>query len=324
MRGHIPTEPKPFFWIELTPEQVPRKAKPPSHQHFESISGRMTLFIEVVSEYLYIGSGGLELDEKGRVYHTFTRRNDVLVIPATGIKGAVRSIVEAITNSCVSQKGKSERVPRPFDRCEAKEGSEVNLCPACRLFGTAGYRGRVYFSEGLPLGKLQAKIIKIADLWPPRESRGRKFYYAKNFVELDDLREKNHRFIEAVPRGTLFTTDLFFENVTPAEMGVLIRALGLEFSTKKENLVRAFRIKLGGAKPRCLGAVAFYPKSIRLISSSKEGLFKDLLKGGQDKPVRETLLAWLANEEMLDRQAWDRFHREAQTRREENCPKELY
>ncbi len=326
---NVPIEPKPFFWIDIEKENPPKKARPTLHQRFEALSGRMTLEIEVISEYLYVGSGLLELDEKERAYYTFARRNRQLVIPATGIKGAVRSVVEMISNSCVSQTTQKERgrLPYSHSRCQkVARGEEVRagLCPACRLFGTTGYRGRVHFVDAIPVGEASTEIVKISDLWPPRQSKSRKFYQSKTFERQDDRPEKNHRFLEVVPNKTCFTTTLFFENVSLAEMGLLVRAIGLEcIVERKDEVVCAFPIKLGGAKPRCLGAVFFHPKNIRLISNAAEGLFQALSEGGRSSSVQATLLEWLKDKTMLDGKAWERFSQEARVKAEP-CPKELY
>jgi len=50
-------EPKPFFWIPL--KGRPQKTAPPGHERFQGLSGWMEIEIEVVSDYLYVGSGQL-------------------------------------------------------------------------------------------------------------------------------------------------------------------------------------------------------------------------------------------------------------------------
>uniref|UniRef100_UPI00262A82E4 RAMP superfamily CRISPR-associated protein n=1 Tax=uncultured Chloroflexus sp. TaxID=214040 RepID=UPI00262A82E4 len=236
-RDKAPTGPKPFFWITLG-KQAPRKEQPSAHDRFRDWSGRLKLEIEVVSEYLYVGSGNFELFHLNggeQAYYAFARHNGQLVIPGTGIKGAVRSIVEAISNSCVHQVAKGERAPG-HEACRDAN----TLCPACRLFGTTGYGGRVHFSDAVPIGQVETEKIKIADLWPPRPPRqagGRKFYYAKSFQPLDMKPEKSHRFIEVVSKGSKFAATLYFENLSTAEMGLLVRAIGLDFSRQDPSKV---------------------------------------------------------------------------------------
>ncbi len=321
-RQKAPSEPKPFFWIELDREKRPEKSSPLTHERFSGWSGRLELEIEVLSDYLYAGSGEFELFTlKGseQAYYAFARRNGQLIIPGTGIKGAVRSVVEAISNSCVRQTARGERVPRSHEACK----DENSLCPACRLFGTTGYRGRAHFSDAVPVDQIETTKIKIADLWPPRQDRGRKFYQTKPFQRLDMHPEKSHRFIEVVPKGSRFRTTLYFENTTAAEMGLLMRAIGLDQSQRDPTKIAfAFPIKLGGAKPRCLGAVRIKPVGLYLITPSSN-LLAALSAGGEQTPVSDTLRTWLIDTSLLDDGAWAKFHKEAKSR-DELCPREVY
>ncbi len=320
-RDKIPGEAKPFFWISLQGE--PQREKPPAHDRFTGWSGRLELEVEVVSEYLYVGSGNFELfnlNGREQAYYAFTRRNGQLVIPGTGIKGAVRSVVEALSNSCMRQAARGERVPGSHKACK----DEDTLCPACRLFGTTVYRGRIHFSDAVPMGQVESTKIKIADLWPPRQARGRKFYRAKSFQPLDTRPQKSHRFIEVVSQGARFLTTLYFENTTPAEMGLLIRAMGLDWGQQdRTKVVYRFPLKLGGAKPRCLGAIYLRPRRLYLIPEGP-GIFSVLLTGGTSSSVLEGIKTWLEDESLLDRQAWEKFREEAKLKKEEFCPREVY
>ncbi len=326
-KGEAPKEGKPFFWVSLDQKDQPKKDKPPAHDRFRAglWSGRLELELEVVSAYLYVGSGKFELfplNGREQACYAFARCNGQLVIPGTGIKGAVRSIVEAISNSCVRQTARGERLPRSHEACK----DEGKLCPACRLFGTTGYRGRVHFSDAVPAGKVETKRIKIADLWPPRLAKGRKFYQAKEFQALDMQPQKSHRFLEVVPKDSRFAVTLYFENVSTAEMGLLMRALGLDLNSQDPSRpVRVFPVKLGGAKPRCLGAVNLHPKRLSLIPEGS-GIFSALLSGGELSPpgqTRQRLCEWLRDDSLLDRKAWETFRKEA-GRKGEPCPKEVY
>lgn len=318
-------EPKPFFWISL--KTPPRKETPPFHDAFRNLSGRMELEVEVLSDYLYVGSGAIWLDPQNRAYYAFARRDDQLAIPGTGLKGPVRGIVEAISNSCVRQSMRNENAPahRSCGEVKREQESSTTLCPACRLFGTTGYRGRVHFADATPVGQVKPEIVKIADLWPPRQARGRKFYEAKAFRTLENQRpERNHRFLEAVPKGKRFATTLFFENANMAEMGLIVRALGLgRHPEKAETVVYAVPVKMGGAKPRCLGAVRFHPKQIALLPMTAAGFFQALARGGEIHPLAQTILEWLHDDTLLDQAAWQQFQQEAR-QQQDFCPKGLY
>jgi CRISPR/Cas system CSM-associated protein Csm3 (group 7 of RAMP superfamily) len=258
--------------------------------------------------------------------YTFSRRDGQLIIPSTSIKGAVRSVFEALSNSCVSQVArKDKRPPKGHHSCrEVKKGQEdrTHLCPACRLFGTTGYRGRVHFSDAVPVGQIEATRIKIADLWPPRQAKGRKFYQSKAF-HLPDMRpEKNHRFLEVVPQEAKFQTTLFFENLSASEVGVLLRALGLgPHPRKQDSIVYAFPIKMGGAKPRCLGSVRFRPAGLFLVD--RDDLLNTLPQGRLVRPMSPQLRRWLDNTGLVDESIWECFREKARPK-PDTCPQEVY
>ncbi len=324
MPDRAQAEPKPFFWIPLKGQ--PQRTTPPGHERFQGLSGRMELEIEVISDYLYVGSGQLALHPvqgQEQAYYVFSRRNGILIIPGTSLKGAIRAIVEAISNSCVRIVARGELMrSKPHQGCEYKEEGK-GLCPACRLFGTTGYRGRVHFTDAMPVGNIGTEIIKIADLWPPRQIQGRKFYQNKTFRKLDLRPAKNHRFLEAVPKGTRFQTTLFFENLQEEELGLLMRALGLDQHPEDpQRVIFAFPVKMGGAKPRCLGGVRFIPKRIRMLQGGL-ALFPALLTDESSSEVKPLLVQFLARKELLDPEAWARFRREAQPKNEP-CPREVY
>ncbi len=315
-----PPEPKPFFWI--SPKGEPRRDFPPGHDRFTGDSGRLDLRLQVVSDYLYVGGGQFELKTIGgreQAYYAFARRDGQLVIPGSSLKGAVRSVLEAISNSCVSQRHRSERVRSTHAVCN----SDGPVCAACRLFGTTRCRGRIHFSDAVPVGQVNGEVIKIAELWPPQNTRGRKFYRSGRMRRLDLTPAKNHRFIEAVPKDSRFAVSLYFENVRPAEMGLVLRSMGLDLGAGG-RVVQAFPIKVGGAKPRCLGAVRFEVVALWLVRNGP-GLLAALAGGGGTADLVETLREWLSapTEGLLDRQAWEQFRHNA-AQQDAWCPKELY
>lgn len=111
------------------------------------------------------------------------------LIPGSSIKGAVRSIVEAITCSCVciTKSAHHSHLPEEYRGC-----ASVNaLCTACRLFGAQDYQGHLRFEDAIaPRGTLV--LLHVPVLWepargkrglPPRyllengAAKGRKFYF---------------------------------------------------------------------------------------------------------------------------------------------------
>jgi CRISPR/Cas system CSM-associated protein Csm3 (group 7 of RAMP superfamily) len=97
------------------------------------------------------------------------------------------------------------------------------------------------------------ELVKVGELHQPRNTQrdARKFYAERQFVPPDNLRpERNYRFVEAVGKGSVFTTTLSFINLQPDELSLLLHAMGIP---------QPHTLKLGGAKPRGFGSVRFTP-----------------------------------------------------------------
>lgn len=329
MRPRNPNaEPKPFVWVPI-PSEGPQRQEPTTHERFVGLTGVLEFTLTVKSAYLFVGSGAYEFDPNARgdrpdVWYTFYRRNGQLCIPGTSLKGAIRSIVEAITNSCVSQyrPSRRERVDNRHEPCRFKEGQRGRLCPACRLFGVTGLRGRVHFDDAVPQGTAKPEIIKIAELWEPRlfSDRNRKFYEIKQGVPWDRRPQKNFRFVEAMPRGATFQGTLRFENLSKGELGLMCLAMGMSPDPQEQ-----FTPKIGGAKPRCLGAVSFTAHSVRWWGT---GGLQSLLS--PQTITGERLDAFLADcrkacdaENLLHPASWKQFL-QGMRPKSETCPREVY
>jgi CRISPR/Cas system CSM-associated protein Csm3 (group 7 of RAMP superfamily) len=303
-------EPKPFFYIDLS-GKVDRTPFA-SLEVIEGLTGRLNLQVQVVSDYLFVGSGSYDFRERDKlVYYTFFRSNGKITIPGTTIKGAVRSVAEAISNSCVSQIGKREKRPTSHEKCEFKsERNKINLCPTCKIFGTTGYSGRVRFSDSLS-EKSELEIIKIGELFSPRLVQARrKFYQNKKFQSIGDLKpEKNYRFIEAAKKDSIFNTTLDFQNLSEGELSLLLFSMGIN---------QDFMIKIGGAKPRCLGTVKFKPKEIKLLN-------KDILN--PEKKFESKDVDWvreiMKNQDLINTALFDKFKNELKIKLDA-CPRVNY
>lgn len=318
-------EPKPFALVPI-PKEKPNRKDATTHERFKNLTGQMELVFTVVSEYLFVGSGGYEFDPNAKgdrpdIWHTFYRRNGQICVPGTSIKGAIRSILEAISNSCLPQSRRGERVHETHQPCR----SQNELCPACRLFGTTGLRGRVCFTDSIPMGDVKTLKVKISELWEPKRwTNARRFYENKTFQPLPNQRpERNFRFVEAVPKETRFQTTLEFENLSEAELGLLFFALG--FEPRDDGCVYAFAPKLGGAKPRCFGNVQFQPKRLRLW---KVDSIVALINPKEEKG--EALINFIRlclqacqQSDLLHKESWQAFVKAMQPKTE-SCPRGNY
>ncbi|MEW6417932.1 MAG: type III-E CRISPR-associated gRAMP effector Cas7-11 [Nitrospirota bacterium] len=184
------------------------------------------------------------------------------------------------------------------------------LCPACRLFGTTHYKGRVRFG----FAELQEepkwlmdedengnRCITLPLLEKPRptwsmpeeksEVPGRKFYVHHNGWEkikedflkgdADYLRKtENNRTVEPLAEGNEFKFDVFFENLEEWELGLLLYSLELE-----DGLAH----KIGMGKASGFGSVKI---EVDKISQREKGekacLWKDVT-GEKDKYLQSGL-----------------------------------
>ncbi|MCS7015036.1 MAG: RAMP superfamily CRISPR-associated protein [Gemmatales bacterium] len=318
------SSPKPFVWIPVSGK--PRKSAPTGLEVFRQLTGRLDVSFSVESAYLYVGSGAYDFKPGARqdepeVWYTFYRRHGQLCVPGTSLKGAIRALVEAMSNSCISQAGSREYVQPSHQRCGE---NDQQVCVSCNLFGRTGWRGRVHFADALPEQEVKTQIVKINELWPPRLTRGRKFYSGQQFQSLGNLRpERNHRFVEAVPRGTNFRTTVFFENVRPEELGLVCCGLGWDVDAQGK-LVNWLYPKVGGAKPRCFGMIRFLAPSLKLWS-----LERGRMQLGRSELSGQQLLEYLGRciqqckaSDLFDKNAWETLCNEL--KKGIACPRGLY
>ena len=241
------------------------------------LSGRLELTMQTLTP-VHVGSGytdfvkagaqeylaALQASKRVRDNETLRRR---YLIPGSSIKGAVRSIVEAITASCVRivQNKYRRYLPSGYVGCS----QEDELCLACRLFGAQDYQGHVSFEDAVaPPGSLV--LIGTPLLWTPARSthglppsyldtkghaEGRKFYPHAKPAQGADPRT-------CIKTGTQLPLRIHFINLSEAELGVLLTALGL-------HPKYSFPIKLGGGKPVGLGSVKLTLNALHLLQGEQ-------------------------------------------------------
>lgn len=186
------------------------------------------------------------------------------ILPGSSIKGALRSLVETLSPSCVQVYNRFTRnaVPRRLSSC----GGAHALCPACRLFGTQDYQGQLNFADALvPEGFLS--LLGTPLLWQPARSEGRglpgRYLAGKEAVgrKLYEHREPatgpDPRLV--VREGARIPFRLSFINLTAAELGLLVTAFG-------QHPDKPFFFKLGAGKPVGLGSIAAKIKNAALLA----------------------------------------------------------
>ncbi|HEU4727517.1 MAG TPA: RAMP superfamily CRISPR-associated protein [Kofleriaceae bacterium] len=192
-------------------------------------------------------------------------------IPGSSVKGVLRARYEAITRSCTSLvpdrkasinsrtgikkaylTATALRAPVLSDGC-----TEKSSCSACALFGRMSLRSRItvtdlvsdqdtrFVPEVLP-ERFSPNLHHVGPAMRDASGtafevhglHGRKFHLGKGPAA--DTRQH----VEAIPAGARLTGQIRCFNVTPAELGGLLTALGCE---------PASALKLGGGKAHELG-----------------------------------------------------------------------
>jgi CRISPR/Cas system CSM-associated protein Csm3 (group 7 of RAMP superfamily) len=220
-------------------EGPPLQERPHDRVDLKRITGSLELRF-TTQDPLHMGSGASNFwDFGGRIGEKLAR--DIVVqcqggieaplIPGSSLKGAVRSIAEALGGGCELRDA----------RCEPP-------CAICALFGhlmrEGGYLGRVGFDDAYPPDPEEAARHIGAVLGPmpfqPRVAKGRRIYGVAP------------RPIDApvpyvvVDRGVSFLTRLHLHNVTPPELGLVLLSSGVDGS---------FRLRIGGGKFANMGRV---------------------------------------------------------------------
>jgi len=137
-----PIYPKPYDFISI-PNAI-RRQKTPGHLMLKpELNTGSLLFNLRTKTPLFINSGQVALSEDvgmraGGIIQAHYKIGDKLAIPASSLKGAVRSVAEAVSASCLSGKRTS---PRELSGDFRRSCTNTSACPACILFGTGGKDG---------------------------------------------------------------------------------------------------------------------------------------------------------------------------------------
>ncbi|WEU40284.1 MAG: RAMP superfamily CRISPR-associated protein [Candidatus Odinarchaeum yellowstonii] len=272
-RSSVPS--KPYFFIDL-PGRVNR-SKGDGYKTFTISTGLIDFDIKVISEYIHVGSGSYE-SANNDWYYTFFRSKNQIMIPGSSIKGAVRAVAEAISSSCVSTYSIKEKDYLYKNKNRIKCSSLNNLCPVCRIFGTTGYSGKIYFTDAPLLSGQIEKNVQVGNLYSPRRIFGRKFYHNKTYIKPQTERGIIPLALEAVKKDSIFKTTLSFQNLKDEELSLILHSMGIN---------QDYKIKIGGAKPRCFGTVEITPTKIRLIDFNKDRMLSS------NTPFYEKDLEWI-------------------------------
>jgi hypothetical protein len=243
-------------------------------------------------------------DNSGR--HRFAHLGDVPVLPATSLKGMLRSVHEVVTNSTLGllglRRGRfAESVPEGYRPGQA----DASLTPSEALFGmvggegsqSVGYAGRL-FVDDLPLtvDLVDQRVSRPQGGQPKPDHEsfyfmpgpggrpvilGRKFYYhQRDYREVLRVYREDRGMkeitVQAIPPKALLAGTLRFLSLERDELAALIYSLILE-----PNLAH----KLGYGKPLGLGSLRIRVKQLEVEPAATGGPARFL--SYDDAPARE-------------------------------------
>ena len=257
-RGNIAL--KPYKLIPFPKEKPPLDKPIGHHKYYEKrIHGTLHLCLTVETA-VHVSTGIVAMGSdigQNRIPLIKTMMQDgdgkSLIIPGSSFKGVVRSIYEAITNSTLGVvTGKySNKIPRDRLPCKNKE----SLCPASRVFGAMDWQGLIDFNDA----KCQSVSSPgfMTSLYSPRPTQSKKYYTnnrvagRKFYYHADKAISKGENrgiAVQQAAKKLNFTTQLGFKNLTEAELGVLLIALG-------QDTDYPMALKIGAGKPIGMGTM---------------------------------------------------------------------
>ena len=270
----------PYRWVDV-PDKAVQHETPNYHHRMSGLSGHLDCQLEALTPLL-IGDGN------GRfVRHSGSQRP---YIPATSLKGNIRSLAELVGNASV-----------PFGCADPKHApskartNQGQLDIVARTFGYLKggnvFAGLIHFSDADILGESQLQPpYKVAvgqpksthDAFYPNKAR-RKFYHHQVGATAltkppSDIPPSAVHPIYPVSPGTSFTFTVHFTNLREAELNLLLYCLTLEkqcevsLSRKAlgpdtqgpKTLSGPLHHKIGGAKPHGAGSVYIQIKRMQL------------------------------------------------------------
>jgi len=259
---------KPYRFVTIPGLEGKDRQRPAGHDRYSGLSGRLEATLVVITP-LHVSSGALEMRDKGQhpLVRGMTKSGGRIIVPASTLQGMARSVVEAVTASCLRiTHAQRNTLPTGSGECRHKD----SLCLACRMFGALGYEGNVRFGDAVLREGQKTAVVRMPALYAPRSDEpayyeggqvtGRKFYRHGKTVT-DGVTP-----VEICRPDAQLDFVLTFDNLSEAEVGVLLTGLGLG----KPRLV----LKVGAGKPACYGSVLVESKSLQ-VWSGPQALYTD-------------------------------------------------
>lgn len=214
-------------------------------------SGILTAQLVTVDP-LFIGSGFQELENGQFVKQTLTEHGSP-IIPGSSLKGAVRQICRAVSQSCVPQESCKINLPKDTMRqCKPERKSELDhACIICDMFGKMGWCSKVFFSD-LIAENGRTERFRAAQQFAPHPDAEKYLdedgYHAYKFYKtaISAVTKPQNELLRAVPPKTVFTGEITYRNLDKQELGLLLFGLGQSGTIS---------LKLGGYRNEGFGTV---------------------------------------------------------------------
>ena len=259
------TQINPYNFVLLQPDKPARSEGYPGRLQFHenSYSGMLKCTLKALGPLISIDQRKRD-KEKINFFNFLKNYQHDPIIQGSSLKGMIRSIYEAITDSCMtlactcgqSIKRRGNKIKYEYQDIGNYHNNKCNdikaLCPSCRLFGTINNddrpcQGRVRFSDAvLKQGGLIEKRTYLKVLSNPKPHHhatygkskhpkgliaGRKFYYHHGKFPKFSVNKGNARRSIAIEEyaevGNKFEFEVYVENLDKEEFENFILALEL-------------------------------------------------------------------------------------------------
>lgn len=305
----------PYRWVTVSNQPIQYEV-PSYHHTLSGLSGRIWCELEALTPLL-IGAGGSSTVE-------FVRRGRVPYIPATSLKGAIRSLAEVVGNAAVPFPKIWVDTEHELARARITPDETPAFDTVARTFGylhggnvVAGF---IHFSDAE-----MTESVEPPDQWQrfdivvgqpkrkhedfyPGENRRKFYHHHPGTKELTKTILRQKRTVRPAPPGTRFQWTVDFTNLREEELNLLLYCLVLEeevsVTLSPAALGRAapqqavtlhgpLRHKIGGAKPQGAGSVH--------IRITKMELRTDAAARYRGESTADTLAADALKDELLTR-----------------------
>ncbi|MBD2384752.1 RAMP superfamily CRISPR-associated protein [Cylindrospermum sp. FACHB-282] len=266
---------KPYKFVSF-PQERPRLENPAGHDRFHHNRLHGTLFLTLKAKTsLHVSTGvvvpGNDIASHVSLIKTMVQGVDKhLVIQGSSLKGCIRSVYEAITNSTLAVVTSRYRETIPSERlpCRNKE----QLCPASQVFGALDWQGLIDFNDA-KCESMGFNTGFMPSLYRPRPEpgsgyfdtrgkvAGRKFYY--HTVRAIEKGQNQGIAVQQASREYGFTTQLQFKNLKPEELGTLFVVLGQDSNYP-------IALKVGGGKPIGMGTITLEVTQAKVLQNLED------------------------------------------------------